>query len=234
MKAWLNLRHSESERGVAFARGLKRMGYEVQHGITCSPGPRDLFCSWNRIGQAHTAARAFQAAGRPVLVCENSSWGNTFAGRQWLHLARTFHNTAGMFPIGGPERFDALQVELAPWRTDGETVILAQRGIGCPETAMPRGWPQQQRGRLRLHPGRNEFAKPLADDLKAAGKVITWGSAAAVQALVWGIPVESHMPGWIAEQNNTDAGRLAMFRQLAWAQVRMDEIESGEAFARLL
>ncbi len=42
------------------------------------------------------------------------------------------------------------------------------------------------------------------------------------------------MPHWIGEQDNTDAGRLAMFRRLAWAQFRMAEIESGEAFARML
>jgi hypothetical protein len=42
------------------------------------------------------------------------------------------------------------------------------------------------------------------------------------------------MPGWIAEQDNTDAGRLAMLRTLAWAQWRLSEIESGEAFERLI
>jgi hypothetical protein len=55
-----------------------------------------------------------------------------------------------------------------------------------------------------------------------------------VQALMLGIPVESHMPGWIAEQNNTDAGRLAMFRRLAWAQWRLEELRTGEPFARML
>ena len=98
---------------------------------------------------------------------------------------------------------------------------------------MPSDWPRVQRGRLRPHPGKL-LGKPLEDDLAGAGKVVTWGSGAAVKALLMGIPVESHMPRWVAEQDNTEAGRLAMFRRLAWAQWTIDEIASGEPFRRLL
>jgi hypothetical protein len=51
---------------------------------------------------------------------------------------------------------------------------------------------------------------------------------------MWGIPVESHQPNWIAACDNTEAGRLAMFRALAHAQHTHEEIASGEPFARLL
>ena len=51
---------------------------------------------------------------------------------------------------------------------------------------------------------------------------------------MWGIRVESHMPNWIGEQDNTDEGRVAMFRRLAWAQWTLEEIESGEPFQRLI
>ncbi len=180
-----------------------------------------------------TAARAFEAAGRPVIVIENAAWGNGFQGGNWLSVALNLHNTAGRFPVGGAERWDSLGVELRPWRTEGETVILPQRGIGPAAVAMPRGWHSGKVGRVRLHPGQRE-TKPLEEDLKNAGKVITWGSGAAVRALMWGIPVESHMPNWIAAQNNTDEGRLAMFRRLAWAQWTVEEIASGEPMKRLL
>jgi hypothetical protein len=49
-----------------------------------------------------------------------------------------------------------------------------------------------------------------------------------------GIPVISEMPNWIAEQDNTDAGRLEMFRRLAWAQWKISEISNGQAIACLL
>lgn len=193
-----------------------------------------IFCSWNRVGAADAIAKQFEREGLPVIVAENATWGNRFQGGHWYHFARSRHNTANMAPFGGPERWDSLGVELAPWRTEGETVILPSRGIGSPPTAMPRDWPNQQRGRLRPHPGRSKVFKPLEEDLRKCGRVVTWGSGAAVQALMCGIPVESHMPNWIGACEPNDASRLAMFRRLAWAQATMDEIATGEPFCRLL
>lgn len=229
MKAWLNLRYTVSERCKIFTQGLERLGYTVVNGLTMTPGDRDILVSWNRLGEAHRVARHFQT----VLVTENAAWGNEFCGEHWYTMARGYHNTAGCFPVLGNERWDRLGVELQPWRTSGETVILPQRGIGPPGVAMPRDWPLRQQGRLRPHPGKHA-GKPLQEDLANAGKVVTWGSGAAVKALMWGIPVESHMPNWIAAQDNTDAGRLATFRQLAWAQWRLEEIRSGAAFKHLI
>lgn len=231
--ACLNLRYSDGPRVEAFRAGLQRNGYMVEIGICRAPKDSDLFVTWNRIGAANDAARYF----RHVIVAENATWGNDFQGGSWLHLARDRHNTAGMFPVGGTDRWDSLNVELQPFRTSGETVILAQRGIGSAPTAMPAHWPDDARrrhgGRIRRHPGRNK-AIPLEHDLRDCGKAVTWGSGAAVRALMMGVPVISEMPGWIGEQDSTEAGRLEMLRRLAWAQWRIDEISGGEPFARLL
>jgi hypothetical protein len=236
-RAFLNLRLTKPDRVEMFTRGLMLNGYKVIPGVTMNPGPQDLLVTWNRIGTGASAARAFETAGRPVLVTENATWGNGFAGLRWYHIARNRHNTAGMFPVGGPGRWDALGVGLDPWRTEGETVILAQRGIGSPPTKMPQEWPQQalarHGGRIRRHPG-TKPAKALEADLASAGRVVTWGSGAALWALMHGIPVVSEMPNWIGEQDNTDAGRLAMLRRLAWAQWTHEEIADGLPFRRLL
>lgn len=236
-RAFLNLRLTNAQRVEMFARGLRLNGYKVIPGVTLEPGPQDALITWNRIGIGNAAAKAFEAAGRPVLVTENATWGNDFAGHRWYHIARNRHNTAGMFPIGGPERWDSLGVKLAPWRTEGETVILAQRGIGAPPTSMPRDWPNQAKirhgGRIRQHPGKTS-AKALEADLAKAGRVVTWGSGAAIQALLWGIPVVSEMPNWIGEQSNTTEMRLEMFRRLAWAQWSHTEIAEGVPFRVLL
>ena len=235
MRAWLNLRHNVSPRREAFTAGLGALGYRVIDGTTLTPEPGDLLVTWNRINIGNAAAKAFEARGLPVIVAENASWGNDFAGGSWLTLARGHHNTAGCFPVGGPERWDGLRVIPAPWRTGGETVILPQRGIGA--DGMPRSWGERARakygGRIRPHPGVRACV-PLEADLSRAGRVVTWGSGAAIKALLWGIPVVSEMPNWIGEQDNTDAGRLAMFRRLAWAQWRLDEIGSGEALRWML
>lgn len=237
MRAFLNLRFTVPERRAAFEAGLKRLGYEVAHGTTGDPGPRDVFLTWNRIGDGDRRASLFEARGLPVLVAENAAWGNELAGEHWYSLARNHHNMAGMAPDGGRERWDLLRVELAPWRTEGETVILPQRGIGSPPVAMPRSWPglalQRYGGRIRPHPGRSAGV-PLEHDLKQCGRAVTWGSGAAVKALIMGVPVISEMPNWIGEQDNTDAGRLAMFRRLAWAQWRLSEIADGSALRWML
>jgi hypothetical protein len=233
LKAWLNLRHPIAARTTAFTKGLESLGYEVRLGVTFAPGSEDALVSWNRIRDGARAADVFEQVGRPVLIAENSLWGNDFLGESWLSLSIGYHNTAGTFPIGGPERWDSLGVSLPKFRDSGETVVLPQRGIGPPEVRMPSDWPRVQKGRLRPHPGRL-LGKPLEEDLFTAGKVVTWGSGSAVKALLMGIPVESHMPRWVGEQDNTEEGRLAMFRRLSWSQWRLSEIESGDAFRWLL
>lgn len=237
MKAWLNLRHAVPERWQAFSRGLERLGYSVQQGVTSRPGAGDILVTWNRIRDGNQAAGVFESRGLPVLVTENASWGNDFAGARWYFLARNYHNRADGFYIGDADRWDSLGIPLQPFRRHGETVILPQRGIGPQGVAMPTGWTERALnrygGRVRQHPGTRP-AKPLEADLAQAGRVVTWGSGAAIKALLWGIPVISEMPGWIGEQDNTDAGRLAMFRRLAWAQWRLSEFESGEALDWLL
>lgn len=230
MRAFLSLRYTVPERRAAFEKGLQRLGYEVIHGLPAGDiSPSDVLCCWNRIGHVNEVAKKFSK----VLVCENASWGNDFQGDHWYTIARNYHNTRGMFPIGDKSRWDSLRVELAPWRKPGgETVVLPSRGIGSPPTVMPRGWTAP--GRVRPHMGKQSEFVPLERDLAHASKVITWGSGAAVKALMWGIPVESHMPNWIAACEPTDHDRLRMFRQLAWATWTLKEIEKGTPFSWLL
>lgn len=237
MRAFLNLRYSPDSRKKLFESGLKRLGYRVVHGLPDDPVRGDIFVTWNRVRAADDCAKLFQERGLPVLVTENAAWGNEFAGECWHSIARNYHNTARCFEPNGSNRWDSLGVELKPFRASGETVILPQRGIGSAPTRMPLRWPmkalRQHGGRVRPHPGRNKGI-PLEHDLRNCGKVVTWGSGAAIKALMMGIPVHSDMPNWIGEQDNTEHGRLVMFRQLAWAQWRLSEIESGKAFAVLL
>lgn len=237
MIAWLNLRHSVPERTAATIAGLKHHGYAVKQAedLRKVPGPRDVLVTWNRIREGHLLAKDFEREGCQVLVMENSSWGNDFAGKRWYTLGLDYHNLSGRFRVGGPERWDALGVRLWPWRTEGETVVLPSRGIGPPTVAMPYDWHRsaikRYGGRVRLHPGRGP-EDSLRSDLARAGRVITWGSGAAIKAVMWGIPCVSELPQWIGEQDNTDSGRLAMLRRLAWAQWTLGEIEDGTAFAR--
>lgn len=241
MRAWLNLRFTVPERRRAFREGLTRLGYVVNEGFPDFPTATDVLVSWNRIGDAHRIAGIFEKAGAQVLIAENAAWGNDFACRRWYTITRHYHNLAGpeYFDEGEPDRWRKLGVSLRPFRKGGaETVILPQRGIGPERVKMPSDWTQRARreypgARVRLHPGTNKVVE-LERDLACAKEVVTWGSGAAIKALLWGIPVRSYLPGWIGAQDNTDEGRLAMFERLAWAQWTLEEISQGIPFRRLL
>lgn len=226
-------------RSAAVIAGLQRLGYSVEPAQNVIPGPRDILVTWNRIREGHPLAKLFEREGCKVLVMENATWGNDFLARHWYTLGLGYHNRDDSAPYGGPERWAALGFPLEPWR-DGhtETVILPQRGIGPPAVAMPLDWPakalRRYGGRVRTHPGQKTNVKPLHVDLRNASRVITWGSGAAVKALMWGIPVVSEMPQWIGAQDNTYAGRLRMLQRLAWAQWELKEFEDGSAFAFFL
>lgn len=239
MNAWLNLRFTVPERRAIFRVGLERLGYKVRDELTLRPGPKDILVTWNRIGEGHTAANAFEFERNPVIVAENATWSNDFAGRRWYTLCDGYHNRSSGVRFGGPERWDDLGIEIEPMRLPGaQTVLLPSRGIGPPQIAMPRDWLARTRrrfptARVRLHPGRG-VATPLKWDLEYASRVVTWGSGAAVLAAMWGCEVISDMPDWIGSHLPTDASRIGMLRRLAWAQWTLKEIEDGTAFAYVL
>jgi hypothetical protein len=221
------LRPDPHYRREAFDRGLQAIGLRPADAAAC-----DVFLTWNRFGTREEIADRVEARGGRVLVAENATWGNDFVGGRWYSIWPRFHNRSDCIKEGGPERWDSLGVQLAPWRqAGGEIVGLLQRGIGPRGT--PQRWAPKGCTRVRKHPGTRPCI-PLEDDLANASEVRTWGSGAAVKALMWGIPIKSYMPLWCGEQNNTNEGRLAMLRRLAWAQWTLAEIESGEPFRWIL
>lgn len=243
--AYLAIRDGPHYRRDVFAEGLRRAGYKV-HGRAEVCGDGDLIVMWNRYGSNHQIATVSEQRGATVLVAENGYLGNLIGGQITYAMSRSFHNGAGWWPDGGPERWASYGIELQPWKPEGETVILPQRGIGCPGVAMPLNWPSnhERYGRMRKHPGNAKGARTLEQDLAKAGSVITWGSGAAMFALVYGVPVFYCFPKWIGAEAATpfsefpkrktdDAARLRMFERMAWAQWSLDEIGSGEVIKRL-
>lgn len=253
MKFCSLIRPAPHYRADAFRRGLQALG-----GVESDYRDCDVLLIWNRYGTFAQCAADADRRGATVLVAENGYLGNDFRGDRWYAISRGQHNGAGWWPVGGPERWDSLGVELAPFREGGrEIVLLPQRGIGAPGVAMPSRWPQdalrqvgslvKRPARVRPHPGKHiDTAVPLEADLADAWAAVVWGSGAGIKALAVGVPVFHAMPQWIGAPASrplermaegplrTEAARLAMFRRLIWAQWLLSEIESGEAFSRLL
>lgn len=242
------LRTSAHYRRECFDAGLKAAGFKLVPALA-DPQPGDLLVIWNRYGGGHEQAQVFERTGAGVLVVENGLLSKSWRGGEWFSLALNHCGGAGEFKPAGPERWDSWDVPLAPWREGGrDTVVFAQRGIGEPGIASPPAWAEgvQRRigGRIRQHPGQGD-AVPLTTDLAGAREVVTWHSAAALQALMLGVPVWYDCPSWIGagaarplsqwpgQPKRDDAARLEMFRRLAWCNWTLDEIKTGEPIARL-
>lgn len=241
------LKQQPTYRHHCFVTGLKQAGYSVIYRPQHNPSPQDVLVVWNRHPFHEKIITGYEKAMATVLIAENGYIGNTKA------IAKNYHNGAGSWYQGETDRWSQLGIELAPWREDGDHIlVLPQRGMGSQGVAMPRNWlastlhhlsmTTDRPVRVRKHPGQNQCV-PLEDDLKGAWAAVTWGSGAAIKAIVAGVPVFHNMRNWIGApaastkvsdiENPFLGDRLPMLQRMAWAQWTLPEIESGEPFRAL-
>lgn len=261
MRAFVEIRENPVYRRDAFVTGLRRVGHEVRIGMPSSPAADTLFVVWNRYGHWHNECERVEAAGGTVAVVENGYVGvggrlpHSMEVRDPYAIALGYHNDRDVIRGDGSERWNALGVELAPWRATGNHIlIMPNRPFGTPGRIMPADWAMRTAEavrkltdrdiRIRAHPGNSAPSKPLAEDLENCHAAIVWNSSAGVHALIRGIPVYSMAPNWICKgassgdllsiENPLLPDRLPAMHRLAHAQSFLSEIESGEAFKRLL
>lgn len=239
----LLLNRSQHYRTDAFREGLKKVGYTVISDRTHMPRDKDIVISWNRSTYLERVVSRYKTA----IITENGYLGKTKA------MALTHHAGAGEWFIGDESRFPELDIELKPWRKDGEHIlVLPQRSIGEPGVAMPRNWTTQVINRLkkltdrpiivRQHPGTDK-SRPVELDLENAWASVVWASGAGVKSIIAGVPVFYDFGKWIGSsaascvwdiENPYLGDRLNMLHRLSWAQWTIDEIKKGIPFDYLL
>jgi hypothetical protein len=243
------IRIEPQSRYQAFITGLSRLGFTISDNRGHRPGPHDVLLIWNRMGQMDQIAARWERAGATVLVTENGWIGSDKDGQQLYALCRSQHNGPGDWYVGDEPRWKRQNIRLEPWRKIGENLlILPQRGMGSPRTAMPVGWERSAVRRLQKATGRKIVIRPHPGRVKLephghfinCHAAVTWGSGAAIKAIAAGIPVFYELPDWIGAPaavrglDNLEApflgDRAPMFKRLSWAQWELAEIASGEAF----
>lgn len=264
-KAFCMIREQPHYRRDAFVSGLRAVGYDVRMGGPRDAQPGDVLVGWNRYTETHEIASRFEKAGGIYVCAENGYLGpggispHEMGPREWYALAIGGHNGSGTWAVGGPERWQALHVDLKLWRADGEHILVCpNRAFGRPDLIMPLGWDRKVVERLqrvtkrpirvRPHPGNGAHKTPLKADLDGAWACVIWSSSAGVQALIRGIPVICESPAWICrlaarlhgsgdvdtQESTQNVRRRAALHRLAWAQWHVSEISSGDAFRHLL
>lgn len=261
MKAYVQLRDQPVYRRASFVAGLGAAGHDVRVGPPPSVDADTLLVIWNRYDAMHALACRVEMAGGQVLVAENGYVGaggampHAMKDRDVYAIARRFHNDSSEIRAGAPDRWAALGVDLAPWRADGDHVLVCpNRSFGTPGRIMPIDWPEKTARavraitrrpvRIRAHPGNDPHKVPLERDLDDCWAVVIWSSSVGVHALIRGVPVIACAPAWIAlEAADRDLAtvdvpaptdRLSALRRLAWSQWHVDEIAAGVPFEHLV
>lgn len=255
--AYCTIRTEPQYRRDAFCKGLRAAGYDVQPQHAIGEGkPGQVLVIWNRYGGLHETATRFERNGGTVLVAENGFMANDRFNRTRYAIARSGHNGQGVWHVGGVERFDALGLEIKPWRTTGTHILVTpSRSFGKPGHLMPGDWAVKTCAqlarltarpvRVREHPGENRPKRTLADDLRDCWAMVTWYSSTGIDALLAGVPVFYAAPNWVAQRSGVPfkqvqdpvllehpplLDRWPGLTDVAWAQWHVDEIATGRPF----
>ena len=256
MNAYILLRTNPHYRHNSFINGFKHLGYNVHTVYKNQPiYESDVIVIWNRYSNYHKLACKFEQANAHVIIAENGFIGKDSNGCQYYSIAKSRHNGHGTWYVGQDDRFNQLGIEIKPWRTDGDHILVCpQRGIGLPPVAMPNDWTKnilnklkritKRPIRLREHPGTlREKQRSLQSDLENCWAIVIWCSSAGVEGILSGIPVFYTAAHWIMEDaasNNLSllnnpllVDRNLAIQRMSWAQWNISEIELGIPFQHL-
>lgn len=263
-RAWVLIRDRPHYRSESFIAGLRRAGYsailtsQLTHKMIKSSD--DILICWNAYGRYGTARDLADKFKMRTFVAENGYYGQDRHDRQYYALAEHGHTGSGRWRVGGYSRFVSLLQSqngtMEPWRKKGKHILVcAQRGIGEMKMRAPYGWEDQIKKVLakttdrpiviRPHPGRHGEKRPLVEDLKNAWVCVVWSSNCATTALLKGIPTFYSAPHIVhqgaalpLEGANLDdpefGDRELGFRNVAWAQWSVKELEKGTPWRFLL
>lgn len=192
-----------------------------------------------------------KASNKPYFYCDNSYFDDTRG--KYFRVTRNALQHSGEGASDG-RCFKALNIEIKPWSVGGHLVICPQsdyfmRGV----VGYPGDWTADVVAKLQTLTDRKIRIRSwsrnkerqlvsLQEDLKGAHAVVTWSSAAAVTAILAGVPAVSmgqsaaclmSTPIEEIENPRKPDGREEWAGVLASAQWTLDEMASGQCWREL-
>lgn len=176
------------------------------------------------------------------------------ARQEYFRISKNRLQHTGLGTSDGA-RFKALGVDIKPWRESGEHIVVCPQSesfmhqmvgyAGVWDSAAVAFLKARTQRQIRLRKwGRDKsaLAATLGEDLRGAHALMTWSSAAAVTAILSGVPVIVQSPDCAANPMAGDGRsieQLPMLDRENWAGVLADnqwqlsEIEKGKAWSHL-
>jgi hypothetical protein len=194
--------------------------------------------------------RQARANGQDWYAIDNSYFDS--ARQQRFRVTKNALQHTGIGTSDG-ERFRALGIAIKPWRTEGAHIVVCPQSASFMRTIAGHDgeWGTRTIERLRRQTTREIRVRPwlrdkasaastLAQDLAGAHALVTWSSAAAVTAVLEGIPVVVEANDCAARfMGGTDIEALPTPDRENWAGVLADneftvsEMKDGTAWAKL-
>lgn len=229
---------------LAFVRGC-----DGQIGTSHRPEGAAVFYGVDASNEA--IWKAVRASGQDFYYVDNSCFDT--ARQSYFRVAKNRLQHTGVGTSDG-KRFRALGIEIKPWRTAGEHIVVCPQSTPFMRTVVDYqngDWTANMLAKLRAEttreirlrswsPDKGKLAATLGQDLVSAHALVTWSSAAAVTAVLAGVPVLVESPDCAARpMSGQDIGSLPTPDRETWAGVladnewTLDEMRSGKAWSHL-
>ncbi len=194
---------------------------------------------------------------RPQLILEAgyiNGWSGDYVRDRLRFVSTGWNGLHGRADSGRldhpPDRWEALDTELQPWRSDGKFYLICDQHPGDSAASTDRAWWKtlDQWGRpdicspLRLvyrpHPLLAPDLRPLEQSLVDAAVCVTWNSTCAIQAVIMGVPciaMDEGSAAWAVTSHELN-GPLYLGEREQWAynlayrQWTHDELADGSAW----
>ena len=183
--------------------------------------------------------RIARNSGEPWWYIDNSYFDKV-RGKQFRVTRDALQLRNARYVISTGDRFDRLELRVQPWQHNpaGHWLVCPQSDSFMHTIAQAPDWFKQvtpAEGEVRVRPWLRDKLKrqaTLVEDLQGARCLITHTSAAAVGALLEGIPA------FVSEQSAVSgvkfgSDRYPVFHALADAQFTLNEMKQGLAWAML-